>query len=487
MKPKNLLLIISDEHSREGIGCYGNPLVQTPNLDRLAANGVRFANAYTPSPVCVPARASLTTGRWVHQTGSWSSAEPYDGGIPGWAHHLVAEGHTVAAIGKLHFRSRHDPNGFSEEILTLHVEQGIGWVNGLLRKEPRSYDAATREFAEQIGPGESAYTQYDRCVCDAACDWLRRCANQPRQRPWVLIVSFASPHYPLIAPSEFFDYYPTEHVDWPRCYKAEERPRHPVLQELTRFFNYDDHFDQERVRLARAAYYGLCTFVDHNIGRLLNTLEESDLIGKTRILFTSDHGEMLGSHGMWTKMVMYEESAGIPIIMCGPDIPAGTIIDSPVSLVDCYQTIIEGVGATCTAEEAKLPGHSLLRIANGEVPQRTILSEYHNGGAITGFYMIRSDEWKYVYYVGYPPQLFNLADDPYEATDLALDPNYADVLSRCEGELRGILDPDQANVRAFADQERRIEELGGEAVVRAMGDFGFTPIIRIDKRCMDQE
>ena len=124
---------MSDEHTRSVLGCYGNRVVQTPNLDRLAAEGTRFTNAYTPSPVCVSARASLATGRWVHDTGAWSSAEPYDGTVAGWGHRLISEGHRVASVGKLHYRQTSDPNGFDEELLPLHVVGGVGWAKGLLR------------------------------------------------------------------------------------------------------------------------------------------------------------------------------------------------------------------------------------------------------------------------------------------------------------------------------------------------------------------
>ena len=129
-KAKNMLYIISDEHSRAALGCYGHPLVKTPNLDRLAAQGVRFTNAYTPSPTCVPARASLATGRWVHQLGTWSSAEPYEGQAPSWGERLRADGHRVTSIGKLHFRDSHERNGFSEELIPMHIVNGTGFCEG---------------------------------------------------------------------------------------------------------------------------------------------------------------------------------------------------------------------------------------------------------------------------------------------------------------------------------------------------------------------
>ncbi len=475
MQPTNLLFIMSDEHCREAIGSYGGAHMHTPNLDRLAAQGTRFTSAYTPSPICVPARASLATGRYVHQIGTWSSAEPYDGSVPGWGHRLIADGHRVVSIGKLHYRDTSDPNGFDEEILPMHVVGGIGWAKGLLRKSLPTYESA-RQLAEQIGPGDSTYVRYDRRVCAAACEWLRNSAATPPEKPWVLFVSFVSPHYPLTPPTDFYQRYPLEGIRPPRLYAPDARPTHPVVQALQGFFNYDDYFDEDSVPVAQASYYGLCSFLDAQIGEILQTLAATGAHESTRIVYTSDHGEMLGNHGFWAKSVMYEESAAIPLIVTGPDVPRGTVVHTPVSLIDCYQTIVESVGETLTAEEANLPGHSLVGIANGERPERTILSEYHDGGSITGFFMIRLAQWKYVHYVGYPPQLFDMGSDPHEANDLGQSPAHAEIRAACETRLRALLDPDEVNTRAFTDQARKIEELGGEQACRNAFDFNFTPV-----------
>src|SRR5271155_5335077 len=126
MRPTNLVFMLSDEHQRDVTGCYGNNVVRTPNIDELASRGTRFASAYTPCPICVPARAALATGRWVHQTGSWDNAFPYHGELPSWHRRLRDAGHKVASIGKLHFRGALDDNGFSEEVLPLHVLDGFG-------------------------------------------------------------------------------------------------------------------------------------------------------------------------------------------------------------------------------------------------------------------------------------------------------------------------------------------------------------------------
>jgi choline-sulfatase len=475
VEPSNVLLLISDEHTREVLGCYGNRNVQTPNLDRLAASGTRFDNAYTPSPVCVSARASLATGRWVHETGSWSSAEPYTGSQRSWGHGLIENGHRVVSIGKLHYRSKRDANGFDQEHMPLHVVNELGWLKGLLRDPLPSYDEGTAELAVQVGAGDTDYTRYDRSICNAACDWIT-CHGSEQNKPWVLYVSFVSPHYPLQAPQAFYDLYTPGDVGTPRS--QHQRPSHSVLESMYGFYDYDRHFTHASTLQARLGYYGLCSFVDHLVGRVLETLDNCGLTHRTRVIYTSDHGELLGNHGMWTKMLMYEESAGIPLIIRGPGIPEGKAVATPASLVDCHPTIVESVGTAIDGDDAPLPGHSLVALANGAQPDRTILSEFHDGGAPTGYFLVRRDEWKYVHYVGAEAQLFNLRDDPFEENDLGCDPGHRPRRSDCEAALRSILDPDAINRQAFADQARRIEALGGrEAILRMTGqEFGFTPL-----------
>jgi choline-sulfatase len=475
MKNQNVLIIMSDEHSRGALSCYHSPIVQTPNLDKLAARGVRFTNAYTASPICVPARASFATGHYVHQTRFWTNSQPYDGSIPSWGHRLIQEGCHTVSIGKLHYRSQEDSNGFNEEILPLHVKNGVGWIRGLLRGENHRWDKA-HEFAGQIGPGECSYTHYDMRVCDAACDWLRREAPKHTSAPWTLFVSFASPHYPLIVPKKYYDLYPIDKIDAPRLNRSDELSAHPVLKALQRYMNYDDYFDEHTRLIAKASYYGLCSFLDDHIGRVLAALEESGLMGDTTILYTSDHGESLGNHGFWTKCTMYEESVAIPMLLCGPGIPSGCSNDTAVSLVDGYPTILEGCGIEKSVKETQLPGHSLIGIANGLCPTRSILSEYHDGGSITGMFMVRHKHWKYIYYPGFRPQLFDLINDPFENNDLGEDPNFEADRAECHNELKNILDPDNANMLAFSDQAERIKALGGIDAILASEDFDFSPV-----------
>ncbi len=474
MQSKNLLFILSDEHQRDITGCYGNQIVRTPHLDALAARGTRFTNAYTPCPICVPARTSLATGRHVFQTRSWDNAHPYHGETPSWGHRLIDAGHEVVSIGKLHYRDTHDPNGFSEEILPLHVLDGLGDLLGLMRNPPAprgNMPALSRD----AGPGQSSYTDYDRSIAAEACKWLERRAGKREARPWVLFVSFVRPHFPLIAPPEHFALYPPEQMPWPRLYDKMARPTHPALQQLRDCMNYDDFFDAERVRIAVAAYYALVSFLDEQIGRVLTALEQAGLGADTRILYTSDHGDNLGNRGLWGKSVMYEESVAVPMIVAGPDVPAGHIVDAPVSLIDCYRTVLECAGVRTPPADDALPSRSLWEAIARPDRERSVISEYHAAGSVTGTFMLRHGRWKYVYYVGYAPQLFDLEQDPGEAVDLAGDEASRPILAECEAALRAILDPEAVSAHAFADQAAMIAAHGGLAEILRRGDFGYTP------------
>jgi choline-sulfatase len=475
LEAKNLLFILSDEHQRDITGCYGDTVVRTPHMDRLAARGVRFANAYTPCPICVPARASLATGRWVHQVRAWDNAAPYHGEVASWHHRLREAGHTVTSIGKLHFRSTDDDNGFCEEILPLHVLDGKGDLIGALR-DPPPRRGSMPAFAASAGPGESHYNRYDLDIADAACRWLSQVATRAGGKPWTLFVSFVRPHFPLTAPPEFFALYDPDTMPLPRLYDEEGRVRHPAVKALRAIMDYDDYFeDHDRVRLAIASYYALVSFLDDNIGKVLAALDAAGLTDSTRVIYTSDHGENLGCRGLWGKSVMYEESAAVPFIAAGPDLPAGQVVDTPVSLVDCYRSILEAVGCAVLPEDEALPSRSLWAIAAGERPERNVLSEYHAAASVTGSFMIRHGRWKYIHHVGFPPELFDLEADPGETRDLAGEPGMEAVLAECEERLRAICDPDAVNAQAFEDQRRLIAAYGGREAVIGRGDYSYTP------------
>lgn len=475
MKPANLLFILSDQHNRDMLGCYGHPLVQTPHLDRLAENGVRFDSAYTNCPICVPARASLATGRYVHDIGYWDNAHPYEGRIPGWGHRLIEEGHRVESIGKLHYRDEKDDDGFSRKIVPLNVVEGIGDVMASVRDVPPVREGA-REGITGAGPGTSTYLEYDIQIAELAAQRLAELNSNPDDKPWVLFVSFVCPHPPYVAPPDLFEHYMQQEIPIPPQGKQDEWPRHPVFDEFRRIMQWEEPFTEEEICRVTAAYYGCCTQLDRQIGKVLTALEENNFSDNTRILYTSDHGESMGRRGLFGKFTMYEESAAIPFILSGPDVPRGKHCADPISLVDCYQTILESAGVEQTPAEADLPGTSLWPLAQGESQDRVALSEYHAVGCRNGYYMLRSGQYKLVYYVNAPAQLFDLKSDPQELNNLAESPEHQARFQEMEGKLRAILDPEAVDAEAKADQEKLLNQYGGTEQVLKRGQFTNSPV-----------
>ncbi len=474
MEPANLLFIISDQHQASAMGCAGHPLVRTPNLDRLAAGGTRFTNAYTNCAICVPARASLATGQYVHSIGNWDNGLPYDGSRPSWGHRLKAAGFQVDSIGKLHFRSADDDNGFTKEIEPLHVVEGIGDPASGIRDG--SLRRNSRLGIDEAGANDSTYQQYDIRNRDNAIRWL--CERAEDEKPWALFLSFVTPHPPFLAPPETYNLYPRADITLPPQWDEDSWPRHPAYDYMRRFFGADKPFDEETIRRLHGAYYGICTFLDEQIGQVLGTLDALKLRETTRVIYTSDHGEHLGARGIFGKFTMYEEASAIPFILSGPDVPAGKVIDSPISLVDCFPTVLDAVGCPRAEQDADLPGESLWEIAAGPDRDRTVFAEYHAIGTRNAYYMLRDRRYKYIYHVDAPAQLFDLVADPDERHDLAAQPDAgaSRLLADYEAQLRAILDPEAVDRQAKADQQRRIESLGGREAVVGRGAFINSPV-----------
>jgi choline-sulfatase len=298
VQPTNLVIIMSDEHDPRWMGHAGRPWVHTPHMDRLARRGTRFTAAYTTCPICVPARAAFAAGKYIHEIGYWDNADPYDGAVKSWHHRLRERGHRVVSVGKLHFRSSEDDNGFSEEIIPMHVVDARGDLYGLLRgsRMPPRTDGA--KMAGLAGPGESEYTWYDREITARAQIWLREQAPKHRDKPWVLFVSLVAPHFPLKAPPHWYYKYPLERLPMPKLYARHERPDHPCVSDQAGNLRYDEYFaDEAAVKRAIAGYLGLVSSLDENIGHLLDCLDDTGLVASTRVLYTSDHGDNLGARG----------------------------------------------------------------------------------------------------------------------------------------------------------------------------------------------
>lgn len=475
IEPENLLFIMSDEQSGKYTGYAGHPIVKTPHLDALAASGTVFSNAYTNSPICKSARAALSTGRYVHETGHWCNAHPYAGAPGSWMHRLQQAKVPVSSIGKLHFRDDVAPTGFDQQIIPMHAVNGVGDILGAIRDGEMPVRHKTRSLAEEIGPGESAYTRYDRDITEKTIEWLEETAPSLDQ-PWVLYVGLVAPHFPLIAPPEFYDLYNPDNMPLPKRNAPDDPNIHPWLQTLKKSYITDQFFTDETRRIAIASYFGLCSYLDNNVGKILGALERSGQKGRTRIIYASDHGDNLGARGVWQKNNGYEESVKIPLIMAGSDIEAAKTVDTPVSLVDLYPTILQATGVSEAAEQPGRPGRSLIDLASKQDdPDRTVFSEYHGAGASGAMFMLRQNHYKYLHYQGYAPELFDLDKDPEEMIDLASDPAYASVVETFNLQLRSLLDPERVDQQAKSDQARLIARFGGRDKVMNKGGFGATP------------
>jgi choline-sulfatase len=219
---------------------------------------------------------------------------------------------------------------------------------------------------------------------------------------------------------------------------------------------------------ARAAYFGLCSWLDHSVGQILAALERAGLDGATDVVYTSDHGDNAGARGLWSKSNLYEESAAVPLIVRGMGLAPGQR-HQPVSLLDLSASI-------CAHFDTALPGAAGLPLTDAACAalDRPVLSQYHAAGAVSGGYMLRKGRWKLIHYVGFAPELFDLANDPEETCDLAADPAHAATLTDLSTILRQILDPEATNARALADQRRLVVTRGGAQAVRKMGPRGAT-------------
>ncbi|MGB0505940.1 MAG: sulfatase-like hydrolase/transferase [Pikeienuella sp.] len=470
----NLLIIMSDEHQSRAMGCAGHPFVKTPHLDALAARGQRFTNAYTPSPICVPARASFATGLYAHQTRMWDNAMPYDGSIRGWGHALQDKGVRVESIGKLHYRAQEDAAGFDVEHIPMMVVDGVGMVWGSIRKENERVSPSSRMLGEYIGPGTSKYTQYDEAVTKRTEQWL---AKAKGDAPWCLYVGLVAPHFPLVCAQEFYDMYPPGDLPEPKQSPASGYKRHPWIEKQNAIMDSEAHFrDGDERRAAMAAYYGLTSAVDHNVGRILKALTDAGLSDDTTVIYTSDHGDNVGARGLWGKSNFYEESAAVPMIMAGPGVNTGETA-TPVSLIDISQTIVHHFDAeTPKDDRGDRPGASLYDITAAlDAPDRAVFSEYHAVGAVTGGFMLRKGDWKLIHYVGFKPELFNLAEDPEEQTNRAADADCAAALADMYAGLREICDPEAMDELAHADQAAMVERYGGREAALKLGAPAATP------------
>lgn len=433
MKSPNILLILADDHGSWATGCYGNSEVRTPNLDYLAATGVRFANAFTPCPVCSPARASLFTGRIPSQHGlhdflSEEITEMDEADTP-WlereiflSEYLQQQGYQTALIGKWHCTiDGHRPQRGFDYWVSYDVRER-GWINQYQHRGPV-------DFTVQ-GQRETAYGFQSQYLTDKACSFLH---NRNRERPFFLVLSLIDTHFPfagqperLVAP---YRHPEQPHADLPRGERSH------LVTDGTGGLLPDDH--HERV----AQYYAGVSMIDHQVGTLLDHLEGEGVLDDTLVIYTADHGHMNGQHGLYgkgnatTPQNFYEESIRIPLLMRWPvGNMQPTIREEPVDLCDLFVTMVDAAGASPTPSEAAMinsPGRSLLPLLHGEMPAWRAYQwcEYGNARMVTDLryklvnrYPPHSD--------GYADELFDLTLDPRESINLIGDPDYQPIVQQ---------------------------------------------------------
>ena len=420
----NLLMIMADQHRGDCLGCDGHAAVQTPNLDALARQGVRFRHAYSATPTCTPARAALLTGLspWRHgMLGYGRQAERYPFTKP---QALRDAGYFTMAIGRNHYNPLRNTHGYEQVLLD---ESGL-MEQPQFRSDYRSW------FAMQMphrNPDETGILWNDyrggpyklperlhptTWTGDVAVNFLR---EHDEARPFFLKVSFARPHSPYDPPERLWKRY----EDAPIPARAEapwserNRPRNNNSFEIWR-----GDLGAEQARQSRRGYYGVVTQVDEQIGRIVETLEKRRMLERTVILYFSDHGDMTGDHHLWRKSYAYEPSARIPMILRWPDglIAArrGMVNDTPVELRDVLPTLLDAAGS---GTQRELDGMSLLRVATGKARREFIDLEHDVCYDRSNHWNALTDgKWKYIYHArDGEEQLFHLAVDPLERKDLA--------------------------------------------------------------------
>ena len=432
----NVLLLISDEHNPLYSSVYGHPFVQTPAMDQLAENGVTFENAYCPSPLCMPCRSAFMSGRRVHQIQAYSNCRiGVDPDIPTYGRVLADQGVHSVHVGKTHVFAPGGELGF-REVRRSGADAARGDVE--VGRRPFRIRRAAAERATRFGVKES-HLQVDLGKVDAAIDWLSNTAPS-LGKPWTLAVNINHPHFPHYTSRDLWDLYP-QGGDLPEYGVEQETANHPRAREVREHFQTGE-FTETQVRGQRRGYLACVTFVDRQLARLIEALKTSGLFDDTNVVYTSDHGEMLGKFGMWWKCSLYEDACRVPCIASGPDFQAGTRVSTPVDLHDVQASLFESTGADRPAHWAGLP---LQRIPESD-DQRVVFSEYHGHGVRHSAYMIRKGGWKYLHHVDAPHQLFDLDRDPDELQNVYGE--FPAVAFDLEGELRSICDPEMENDRA---------------------------------------
>jgi choline-sulfatase len=450
----NIVFICSDQHSYKYCGYMGHPIVKTPNLDKIAREGVIFTNAYTGHPVCTPGRTSMMTGMFASDCNSFCNSTVWDGSHPIWGTYLKEQEYSCRAVGKMDLNDDFD-TGF-EEVETSHGHRKNPDITSLFRR-PVGYRIGERNNVDG-SPREERHADARRA--ELALSFLQQKAKQTSQ-PWALYVGMTAPHPRFVALKKYYEMYPTYNMDLPNIPPGHLENLHLAFQELRRFKRIATPIPEEKIRRARAGYYGLISELDEYVGKIYDQLKQNDMLKNTLFIYTSDHGESLGEHGLWYKNNLYDVAARIPLLMAGTGLPQGKVIETPVAHVDMVATILDMAGS---GDSKKLRGHSLLPMVTdqkGDHPGYAF-SECHSEGNCTGSFMIRKGDWKYIHFTWYDDLLFNVKNDPGEFNNLIEDPSTKEIQEELKSILFSLLNPEEVTVKAFQTQEKFLKNMADQ-------------------------
>jgi arylsulfatase A-like enzyme len=448
----DILILMTDQHRADCLGCAGHPQLRTPNLDRLAREGARFTQATTVSPLCMPARASFATGLYPHDHGMWRNNGALDPNRENLFQLLQKGGYFTAAVGKAHYYE-HEPGtdlrdreDFMHALGFSYVHETAGQVASLrtashLTDEWRRrglWDALQADYADRTKDEDQVVRPSVLPVDDFLDSYIGRKAVDfvdayEDARPLCLFVGFAGPHNPWDAPGPYASMY--ESADTPAPIPIPPLPAGlPAYVEPRAPFRHGPTLSPARIAEIRANYYGKITLIDDRVGRLLEAFERKGRLRNALVVFTADHGEMLGDHGRLRKGLFYESSLRIPLLMRWPGmIPAGLVSDALVENIDVFPTLLEAAGVAAKAWHA---GRSLWPVLRGTSPtlRRNQLCE---SGRSLKHFMLRTPEYKLAVDARERPYLlFHLADDPDEQRNRVGDAAAAALEQRLREELQ---------------------------------------------------
>lgn len=430
----NIVFVHTDSMDGRVMGCMGHPAMRraTPNLDRLAQRGVLYRNFYSNNPICCPSRASMLSGQYTFHCEAWNNYKGLDDDEPNLFTHFDEEGYRVQIYGKTDYL-----NGAH----TIRARV-TAWTRSANIMRPAYKEGPPRILESN----EKRVHARDWQDVDSAVCWLREEAPK-EDSPFLLYVGIRAPHPAFLTSRYYLRLIDESSVDIP----PEDEGSHPVIEYQRISKNWQHGFSAEMVRLVRRVYFAMVAEVDAMVGEIMAVLDEMGLTDATYFVFSSDHGEMAMEHRLWYKSCAYEASVRVPLIIAGPGMRQGVVIEKPASLVDLYPTFLDMAGLS---HPAGLDGHSLWLELMGQESDRPdwVLSEYHDSAANTGIFMLRRGDWKYVAYPGYPPQLFNLAEDPDEILNLA--PVRPDVVGEMDTLLRSIVDYEAVDAKVKAYDRR---------------------------------